>query len=78
MDAAHELLTTLDVSSADLDRLVGAARKADALGAKLTGGGRGGCVLTLAADDEHAVRIATALRSAGATATWTTSIGARA
>lgn len=78
MDAAHELLTTLDVSSADLDRLVGAARSADALGAKLTGGGRGGCVLALAADDEHAARIATALRTAGATATWTTSIGARA
>ncbi|WP_181420688.1 mevalonate kinase [Curtobacterium sp. MCPF17_046] len=78
MDAAHELLTTLDVSSGDLDRLVGAARSADALGAKLTGGGRGGCVLALAADDEHAARIVTALRDAGAAATWTTSIGARA
>jgi mevalonate kinase len=78
MDAAHELLTALDVSSVDLDRLVGAARSADALGAKLTGGGRGGCVLALAADDEHATRIVTALRDAGAAATWTTSIGARA
>jgi mevalonate kinase len=78
MDAAHELLTTLDVSSGDLERLVGAARSADALGAKLTGGGRGGCVLALAADDEHAARIVTALRGAGAAATWTTSIGARA
>lgn len=78
MDAAHELLTTLDVSSEDLDRLVGAARSADALGAKLTGGGRGGCVLALAADGGHADRIATALRGAGAAATWTTSIGDRA
>ncbi|ROP61411.1 mevalonate kinase [Curtobacterium sp. PhB115] len=78
MDAAHELLTALDVSSADLDRLVGAARAADALGAKLTGGGRGGCVLALAADDDHADRIAAALRGAGAAATWTTTIGARA
>lgn len=78
MDAAHALLTTLDVSSDDLDRLVGAARSADALGAKLTGGGRGGCVLTLAADGDHAVRIAEALRAAGATATWTTRIGDRA
>lgn len=77
MDAAHELLTALDVSSADLDRLVGAARAADALGAKLTGGGRGGCVLALAADDDHADRIAAALRGAGAAATWTTSIGDR-
>ncbi len=78
MNAAHELLTTLDVSSADLDRLVGAARAADALGAKLTGGGRGGCVLVLAADGEHADRIAVALRGAGAAATWTTRIGDRA
>ncbi len=36
MDAAHELLSELDVSSTDLDRLVDAARRADALGAKLT------------------------------------------
>ncbi|ROP61129.1 mevalonate kinase [Curtobacterium sp. ZW137] len=78
MDAAHELLISLDVSSDDLDRLVGAARSADALGAKLTGGGRGGCVLALAADGEHAERIAVALRDAGATATWTTRIGDRA
>ncbi|MFJ3383504.1 MULTISPECIES: mevalonate kinase [unclassified Curtobacterium] len=78
MDAAHELLISLDVSSDDLDRLVGAARSADALGAKLTGGGRGGCVLALAADGEHADRIAAALRGAGATATWTTRIGDRA
>ncbi len=78
MDAAHDLLTALDVSSDDLDRLVGAARAADALGAKLTGGGRGGCVLALATDGEHADRIAAALRGAGAAATWTTTIGARA
>lgn len=78
MDAAHDLLVALDVSSDDLDRLVGAARGADALGAKLTGGGRGGCVLALATDDEHADRIAAAVRGAGAAATWTTTIGARA
>ncbi|WIB76910.1 mevalonate kinase [Curtobacterium sp. MCPF17_002] len=78
MDAAHGLLTALDVSSDDLDRLVGAARAADALGAKLTGGGRGGCVLALATDGEHADRIAAALRGAGAAATWTTTIGDRA
>jgi mevalonate kinase len=78
MDAAHELLTDLDVSSDDLDRLVGAARRAEALGAKLTGGGRGGCVIALATDDDHADRIAAALRGAGAAATWTTTIGDRA
>jgi len=78
MDAAHDLLSALDVSSTDLDRLVGAARAAGALGAKLTGGGRGGCVLALAADARAADRIAAALRGAGAAATWTTTIGARA
>lgn len=77
MDAAHRLLTDLDVSSDDLDRLVDAARAADALGAKLTGGGRGGCVLALATDGTHAARIAAALRDAGASATWTTTIGDR-
>ena len=78
MDAAHELLSDLDVSSDDLDRLVGAARAADALGAKLTGGGRGGCAIALATDVDHADRIAAALRGAGAAATWTTTIGDRA
>jgi mevalonate kinase len=78
MDAAHGLLAALDVSSDDLDRLVDAARAAGALGAKLTGGGRGGCVLALAADAHHADRIAAALRGAGAAATWTTTIGDRA
>ncbi|MGU3409495.1 mevalonate kinase [Microbacterium sp. M1A1_1b] len=78
MDAAHRLLRTLDVSSPDLDRLVGAARNAGALGAKLTGGGRGGCLLALATDGAHADRIATALGDAGAAATWTTRIGDRA
>jgi mevalonate kinase len=77
MDAAHDLLSSLGVSSDDLDGLVTAARAAGALGAKLTGGGRGGCVLTLAEDDDHADRIAAALRGAGAAATWTTSIGDR-
>ncbi|WFR67017.1 hypothetical protein P9139_21070 [Curtobacterium flaccumfaciens] len=78
MDAAHDLLTSLGVSSEDLDGLVAAARGAGALGAKLTGGGRGGCVLALAEDDDHADRIAAALRGAGAAATWTTTIGDRA
>ncbi|MFS0731515.1 mevalonate kinase [Curtobacterium sp. 1P10AnD] len=78
MDAAHGLLRDLDVSSGDLDRLVTAARGAGALGAKLTGGGRGGCVLALATDGDHADRIASALLGAGAAATWTTTIGDRA
>ncbi len=70
MSAVHELLRELSVSSAELDALVAAAREAGALGAKLTGGGRGGCVLALADDEPAAARIAAALRAAGAERTW--------
>lgn len=70
MSAVHELLRELTVSSADLDRLVDVARDAGALGAKLTGGGRGGCMLALAADAADAHAVADALRAAGAVDTW--------
>ena len=50
MDEAHEVLSSLAVSSPELDRLVAAARRAGAAGAKLTGGGRGGCMIALVAD----------------------------
>src|SRR5215208_1826209 len=42
MDENHTLLQKLTVSSLGLDQLVEAARKAGALAAKLSGGGRGG------------------------------------
>lgn len=47
-DVAHGLLCALRVSSAEVDALVHAARKAGAIGAKLTGAGGGGAVLALA------------------------------
>lgn len=47
-DVAHGLLSALRVSSAELDSLVHLARKAGALGAKLTGAGGGGAVVALA------------------------------
>ncbi|MCL1871908.1 MAG: mevalonate kinase [Promicromonosporaceae bacterium] len=71
MDQAHALLSTLGVSSPALDHLVAHARRAGALGAKLTGGGRGGCVIALADDADAARRIALSLRDAGAPAAWT-------
>lgn len=74
MDEAHALLTELEVSDATLDRLVGAAREAGAAGAKLTGGGRGGCVLALAPDAARAADLETMLRDAGATRTWQTTV----
>ena len=45
MDFNHGLLSALGVSSRSLDSMVWAAREADALGAKLTGAGGGGCIV---------------------------------
>lgn len=78
MDGAHRLLGELGVGDPALDRLARAARAAGALGAKLTGGGRGGCVLALATDTAQAAALAEVLRAAGASAVWTTTIEATA
>jgi len=48
MNINHALLCAVGVSHESLERLVYAARKASALGAKLTGGGGGGCMIALA------------------------------
>ncbi len=74
MDANHKLLQALTVSSPELDRLVDAARQAGALGAKLSGGGRGGNMIALA-DADNAAAIAQALMAAGATGTIVTQVG---
>jgi mevalonate kinase len=64
-DDNQALLETLGVSSDDVATLVSAARRAGALGAKLTGGGAGGAVIALASDPEA---VATRLRADGWTA----------
>lgn len=65
MNENHTLLQRLTVSSRELDHLVEAARQAGALGAKLSGGGRGGNMIALApASGPQAV--AGALTAAGA------------
>ena len=48
MNENHSLLRQLTVSSPELDRLVDAACQTGALGAKLSGGGRGGNMIALA------------------------------
>jgi mevalonate kinase len=65
MDRNHELLCQMDVSSPELERLVAAARAAGALGAKLSGAGRGGNMIALVKPGDEA-RVAGALRQAGA------------
>ncbi len=47
MNFNHGLLSALGVSARSLDAMVWAAREADALGAKLTGAGGGGCIVAL-------------------------------
>lgn len=65
MDENHALLQKMTVSSPELDRLVSIARQAGALGAKLSGGGRGGNLIALI-PAERAATIASALIQAGA------------
>ena len=65
MDKNHSLLQEMDVSSPLLDSLVDAARRRGALGAKLSGAGRGGNMIALVSTGTRdAVR--RALASAGA------------
>jgi len=47
LDINHGLLCAIGVSTRKLDRLVYLARRAGALGAKLTGAGGGGCMIAL-------------------------------
>lgn len=57
MDENQRWLEAMTVSSAELNALVAAARSAGALGAKLSGGGRGGNMIALVTPDtETAVR----------------------
>ena len=74
MNQNHELLQEMTVSSAELDALVNAARSAGALGAKLSGGGRGGNMIALV-EKENAAAVAEALISAGAKRAWATEVG---
>ena len=65
MNRNQQLLRELNVSSPELESLVEAAHAAGALGAKLSGGGRGGNMIALVTPEtEGAVRIA--LERAGA------------
>ena len=65
MNANHSHLQTLTVSSPELDRLVEAARGAGALGAKLSGGGRGGNMMALVTE-KSVEAVKQALNRAGA------------
>ncbi len=66
MNINHALLYGLGVSDESLEWLINAARKAGALGAKLTGAGGGGCMIALARNQELE-KVLEAIQSAGGT-----------
>lgn len=63
MNEDHKLLQQIGVSSDVLDRMVELALKAGAPGAKLTGGGVGGCMIALTPENQQ--KIEEAFKSAG-------------
>lgn len=73
MNHNHMLLQELTVSSPELDALVSAARKAGALGAKMSGGGRGGNMIALVKADQ-AETVAKSVIQAGAKNTIITQV----
>jgi mevalonate kinase len=77
LDQNHDLLAQIGVSSKELDRLVGAARAAGALGAKLSGAGWGGVMIALVAPAAKQY-VAQALRDAGAARVLETTVARHA
>ena len=73
MDENHALLRSMEVSSPELDHLVEAARQAGALGAKMSGGGRGGNMIALVPSGK-AGAVARSLKEAGAANTIITRV----
>jgi mevalonate kinase len=57
LDLNHTLLSSLMLCTTKLDSMCQAAREAGALGAKMTGGGGGGCMFALAPKRDEAERL---------------------
>lgn len=74
MNQNHELLKKITVSGKINDKIVGIALKNGAIGAKMTGTGRGGLVIALAENEELQEKIAKAIEKEGFDA-WRTMIG---
>lgn len=75
MTRAHNILDKLGVSDDNLNLLVSEALSNGALGAKLTGGGRGGCIIALASSADEAIHISNKLFIKGAKNTWISNLG---
>ena len=71
---AHGNLKEIGVSSLEADALVNTALQHGALGAKMSGGGLGGCIIALVADYHQAQDLAERLEEKGAVQTWIESL----
>ncbi|MBN1653604.1 MAG: mevalonate kinase [Deltaproteobacteria bacterium] len=65
MNRDQVLLDRLQVSTPRLEEMCAVAREAGALGAKLTGGGGGGCMIALVADEQASQNVMDALKKLG-------------
>ena len=70
MTLAHRELQKLNVSSEKSDTLVDEALAQGALGAKMSGGGLGGCIIALTDEKEKAKEISRKLLEKGAVNIW--------
>ena len=74
MSQAHNHLKSLGVSCDLSDLLIAAALEQGALGAKMSGGGLGGCIIALTSTKNQAQTIAKKLQEKGAVNTWIESL----
>ena len=65
MDKNHGLLQQINISCKELDEMVAIAKEAGALGAKLTGTGRGGLIIALTPGKELQEKVASAIEEKG-------------
>ncbi|CJZ15319.1 mevalonate kinase [Streptococcus pseudopneumoniae] len=74
LSQTHLHLKEIGVSSPEADHLVETALSHGALGAKMSGGGLGGCIIALADNLTHAQELAERLEEKGAVQTWIESL----
>ena len=74
LSQAHLHLKEIGVSSPEADFLVETALSNGALGAKMSGGGLGGCIIALATNLTQAQELAERLEEKGAVQTWIESL----
>ncbi len=75
LTANHEVLADAGLSTDLIDTLVETALVAGGLGAKISGGGLGGCMITLVREPHRARIVEQRLRAAGAVDTWGVPVG---